>query len=141
MTTPRPTGIVTFLFTDIEGSTGRWEAQSAEMGAALSRHDEVLQTAIEGHGGWLFKHTGDGVIAAFSLPNGAVEAAIEAQRTLELPVRMGIATGEAELRGDDYFGPTLNRAARIIRSGSSVKEISGDNGVRNRPAARSIVPS
>ena len=112
--TARPTGIVTFLFTDIEGSTGRWEAQSAEMGAALARHDDALRTAIEAHGGWLFKHTGDGVLAAFPSPNEAVLAAIDAQRALELPVRMGIATGEAELRGDDYFGPTLNRAARAM---------------------------
>ncbi len=113
----RPTGIVTFLFTDIEGSTGRWEAQSAEMGAALARHDAALQAAVGGHGGWLFKHTGDGVLAAFSSPTEAVQAAIEAQRALELPVRMGIATGEAELRGDDYFGPTLNRAARVMAAG------------------------
>ncbi len=117
MSATRPTGIVTFLFTDIEGSTGRWEAQSAEMGAALARHDEVLRTAIEGQGGWLFKHTGDGVIAAFASPNEAVLAAIDAQRALDLPVRMGIATGEAELRGDDYFGPTLNRAARVMAAG------------------------
>ena len=113
----RPTGTVTFLFTDIEGSTSRWEAQSAEMGAALARHDDTLRTAIEAHGGWLFKHTGDGVLAAFASPNGAVLAAIDAQRALELPVRMGIATGEAELRGDDYFGPTLNRAARVMAAG------------------------
>ncbi len=113
----RPTGVVTFLFTDIEGSTGRWETQSAEMGAALARHDDTLRTAIETHGGWLFKHTGDGVLAAFSSPNGAVAAAIEAQCSLELAVRMGIATGEAELRGDDYFGPTLNRAARVMAAG------------------------
>ncbi len=93
MTTPRPAGTVTFLFTDIEGSTGRWEAQSAEMGAALARHDDALRTAIEVHGGWMFKHTGDGVIAAFSPPNGAVLAAIDAQRALELPVRMGVRRG------------------------------------------------
>jgi len=113
----RPTGIVTFLFTDIEGSTGRWEAQTTEMGAALARHDDTLRTAIDAHGGWMFKHTGDGVLAAFPSPNGAVAAAIDAQRALELPVRMGIATGEAEQRGDDYFGPTLNRAARIMAAG------------------------
>ena len=117
MSADRPTGIVTFLFTDIEGSTGRWEAQSAEMGAALAKHDDALRTAIEGHGGWLFKHTGDGILAAFTSPNEAVQASIEAQRALELPVRMGIATGEAELRGDDYFGPTLNRAARVMAAG------------------------
>ena len=113
----RPTGIVTFLFTDIEGSTGRWKAQSAEMGVALAKHDDALRSAIEAHGGWLFKHTGDGVIAAFASPTGAALAAMDAQRSLELPVRMGIATGEAELRGDDYFGPTLNRAARIMAAG------------------------
>jgi predicted ATPase/class 3 adenylate cyclase len=113
----RPTGTVTFLFTDIEGSTGRWEAQTAEMQAALARHDETLRAAVETHGGWLFKHTGDGILAAFASPGAAVEAAIEAQRGLELPVRMGLATGEAELRGDDYFGPTLNRASRVKDAG------------------------
>jgi predicted ATPase/class 3 adenylate cyclase len=116
-TNSHPTGTVTFLFTDIEGSTGRWETQTAEMGEALARHDDTLRTTVEAHGGWMFKHTGDGVLAAFPSPNGAVQAAIEAQRALELPARMGIATGEAELRGDDYFGPTLNRAARVMAAG------------------------
>src|SRR3972149_10541842 len=91
----RPSGTVTFLFTDIEGSTGRWEAQTAEMRDALAAHDATLRRAVERHGGWLFKHTGDGVIAAFSSARSAVEAAIEAQRVLQLPVRMGLATGEA----------------------------------------------
>ena len=77
----------------------------------------MLRTAIEAQGGWLFKHTGDGVCAAFASPRAAVDAAIAAQRALELPVRMGIATGEAELRGDDYFGPVLNRAARVMAAG------------------------
>ncbi len=112
-----PTGTVTFLFTDIEGSTGRWEADSAEMRDALAAHDAILRSAIEDHGGWLFKHTGDGVIAAFSSARRAVDAAIEAQRALQLPVRMGLATGEAELRDGDYFGPTLNRAARVEAAG------------------------
>ena len=71
----------------------------------------MLCKAIEAHGGWLFKHTGDGVCAAFSSPKSAVDAAVAAQRALELPVRMGIATGEAELREGDYFGAVLNRAA------------------------------
>ena len=74
-------------------------------------------TAIETHGGWLFKHTGDGVCAAFASPRSAVEAAVAAQRALELPVRMGIATGEAELRDGDYFGAVLNRAARVMAAG------------------------
>jgi class 3 adenylate cyclase len=78
------------------------------MRVALAAHDEVLRTAIEAQGGWLFKHTGDGVCAAFASPRCAVDAAVAAQRALELPVRMGIATGEAELRGPDYFGAVLN---------------------------------
>jgi predicted ATPase len=87
------------------------------MRAALLAHDEVLRAAIEGHGGFLFSHTGDGVVAAFSSPRSAVDAAIAAQRALELPVRMGIATGEAELRDGDYFGTVLNRAARVMAAG------------------------
>src|SRR4051812_45780327 len=98
-----PLGIVTFLFTDIEGSTRRWEADPESMRSELVAHDEVLRVTIETHNGWLFKHTGDGVCAAFMSPKSAVDAAIEAQRLLELPVRMGVATGEAELRGEDYF--------------------------------------
>jgi len=105
------------LFTDIEGSTRRWEADADAMRVALAAHDEVLRTAIEAHGGWLFKHTGDGVCAAFASPRSAVDAAVAAQRALQLPVRMGIATGEAELRGADYFGAVLNRAARIMAAG------------------------
>jgi predicted ATPase len=108
---------VTFLFTDVEGSTRRWEADADGMRVALAAHDEVLRAAIEGHGGWLFKHTGDGVCAAFASPRSAVDAAVAAQRALELPVRMGIATGEAELRDGDYFGAVLNRAARVMAAG------------------------
>jgi class 3 adenylate cyclase len=112
-----PSGVVTFLFTDVEGSTRRWEADAEGMRAALAAHDEVLRKAIEAHGGWLFKHTGDGVCAAFASPKSAVDAAVTAQRALELPVRMGMATGEAELRGNDYFGSVLNRAARVMAAG------------------------
>jgi predicted ATPase/class 3 adenylate cyclase len=117
MTGAATSGVVTFLFTDVEGSTRRWEADAAGMRVALAAHDEVLRRAIETHGGFLFKHTGDGVCAAFSSPRAAVDAAITAQRALELPVRMGIATGEAELRGTDYFGAVLNRAARVMAAG------------------------
>ena len=109
--------MVTFLFTDIEGSTSRWETDAEAMRTALAAHDEVLRGAIEAHGGRLFKHTGDGVCAAFETPNAAVDAAVAAQRELELPVRMGIATGEAELRDGDYFGAVLNRAARVMAAG------------------------
>jgi hypothetical protein len=109
--------VVTFLFTDVEGSTRRWETDADEMRTALAAHDEVLRSAIEAHGGFMFKHTGDGVCAAFSSPRAAVDAAIAAQRSLELPVRMGIATGEAQLRDGDYFGAVLNRAARVMAAG------------------------
>jgi predicted ATPase/class 3 adenylate cyclase len=113
----KPSGVVTFLFTDIEGSTRRWEADPEVMRAALAAHDDVLRQAVHGQRGSLFKHTGDGVCAAFSSPRSAVDAAVAAQRALELPVRMGIATGEAELRGDDYFGTVLNRTARVMAAG------------------------
>ena len=113
----RPTGTVTFLFTDIEDSTPRWESDPDGMRRALAVHDDVLRTAIEAKGGWLFKHTGDGVCAAFASPRAAVDAAMIAQRSLALPVRMGIATGDAEQRGDDYFGPAPNRAARVMAAG------------------------
>ena len=112
-----PSGVVTFLFTDIEGSTRRWEADAEAMRAALSKHDQVLRTAIESHDGFLFSHTGDGVVAAFASPRSAVDAAVKAQLALELPVRMGLATGEAELRDGDYFGTVLNRAARVMAAG------------------------
>jgi predicted ATPase/class 3 adenylate cyclase len=112
-----PSGVVTFLFTDIEGSTRRWEADAGAMRAALVAHDKVLRTAIEAHDGFLFSHTGDGVAAAFASPMSAVNAAIDAQRELQLPVRMGLATGEAELRVGDYFGTVLNRAARVMAAG------------------------
>src|SRR3981189_402886 len=87
------------------------------MRAALLAHDEVLRDAIESHGGFLFSHTGDGVVAAFASPMSAVDTAVDAQRKLQLPVRMGLATGEAELRDGDYFGTVLNRAARGMAAG------------------------
>src|SRR5690242_7804394 len=87
------------------------------MQAALSKHDRVLRDAIEEHEGFIFSHTGDGVVAAFASPRSAVDAAVKAQLALELPVRMGIATGEAELREGDYFGAVLNRAARVMAAG------------------------
>src|SRR6476646_9596875 len=89
MTAAAPSGVVTFLFTDIEGSTRRWEADADAMRAALLKHDDVLRTAIEAHDGFLFSRTGDGVVAALTSPRSAVDAAVAAQRALELPVRMG----------------------------------------------------
>src|ERR1700757_4731144 len=109
-----PSGVVTFLFTDVEGSTRRWEYDANAMRAALAVHDKSLRMAIEAYDGFLFSHTGDGFVAAFASPMSAVNAAIDAQRELQLPVRMGLATGEAELRDGDYFGAVLNRAARVM---------------------------
>ena len=112
-----PSGTVTFLFTDIEGSTRRWEQDPRGMRSALAGHDRVLRSAVERNGGYLFKHTGDGICAAFSSTDAAVAAAVEAQLGLELPVRMGLATGSAELQDGDYFGPVLNRTARVTAAG------------------------
>jgi hypothetical protein len=85
--------------------------------SAVVAHDKVLRTAIEAQDGFLCSHTGDGFVAAFTSPMSAVNAAIDAQRELQLPVRMGLATGEAELRDGDYFGTVLNRAARVMAAG------------------------
>ena len=98
-------GVVTFLFTDVEGSTRRWEADAEGMREALAAHDEVLRAAIEAHGGFLFKHTGDGLCAAFASPRSAVDAAVAAQRALDCrcgwasrPARPSCATGTTSVR-------------------------------------------
>ena len=100
----RPFGTVTFLMSDIEGSTRRWVEQPDTMRVALAKHDDVIADAVESNDGWLFRHTGDGFVAAFGSARSAIDAAIAAQRRLELPVRMGICSGAVELRGDDYSG-------------------------------------
>jgi predicted ATPase/class 3 adenylate cyclase len=117
-----PTGTVTFLFTDVEGSTRLWEEHPEAMRAALARHDEILRDAVEKRDGHVVKTTGDGLHAVFALAPDAVTAALDAQRVLvsegwilpePLKVRMGLHTGGAELRGGDYYGPAVNRAARV----------------------------
>ncbi len=120
VTAPRhlPTGTVTFLFTDIEGSTERWQDDELAMSQALAGHDSTIRSVVDVHGGSVFKHTGDGVCAVFTSAPAAVSAAIDAQGQLTLPVRIGIHTGEAELRDGDYFGPTVNRAARVMDAGN-----------------------
>ena len=118
-----PSGTVTFLFTDIEASSERWEADPAEMTRTLARHDELLSAAISAAGGAVFKHLGDGMCAVFASAPGAVGAAVSAQAALQreawprgrrLAVRMGIHSGEAFPLGGDYFGPAVNRAARVM---------------------------
>jgi class 3 adenylate cyclase len=87
------------------------------MRVALEAHNVVLRETVAANDGTVFNYTGDGMCAVFASPRSAVDAAIAAQRALELPLRMGIATGEAELRGDDYFGTVLNRTARVMAAG------------------------
>ena len=133
-----PSGVVTFLFTDIEGSTRRWEADAEAMRAALSKHDQVLQTAIESQDGFLFSHTGDGVVAAFASPRSAVDAAVKAQLALELPVRMGIATGEAELPRRlrrTAAGRAPPNACRRVLSIRTARRDAGCCGAGTRPAS------
>ena len=108
---------MTFLFTDVEGSTSRWAADPEGMAVELAEHDAVLRDAVEGHGGEVFKHTGDGICATFAGAIAAVEAAFDARARLRLPVRMGLHTGDATARDGDWFGPTLNRVARIMDAG------------------------
>lgn len=127
-----PEGTVTFLFTDIEGSTKLWEQFPEAMKTALARHDSILKEAIETNHGYVVKTTGDGVHAVFRAVADAIQASLDAQYTFQtsevfakrpgegktsevsLRVRMGLHTGEAELRDGDYYGSTLNRAARIM---------------------------
>ena len=118
-----PTGTVTFLFTDIEGSTRLWEREAKRMQVALARHDEILRSTIEEHGGHVFKTVGDAFCCAFPTAPEALEAALGAQRALleetwgetgPLRVRMALHTGATEERDGDYFGPPLNRVARLL---------------------------
>jgi predicted ATPase/class 3 adenylate cyclase len=117
---------LTFLFTDVEGSTYLWEKNPKAMSEALAQHDEILRTAIEAHDGHVFKTVGDAFHAIFSAAPDALEAALEAQRALlreewaetgPLRVRMALHTGAAEERAGDYFGPSLNRVARLLSAG------------------------
>ena len=116
-----PASIRTFLFTDIEGSTRNWQAAPDGMAVALERHDGLLRDAVASHGGIVVKHTGDGILASFNTPRSAVAAAIEVQRKLlglvPFAVRMAIAAGEARPREQDWFGPALNRCARLLDAG------------------------
>src|SRR5713101_7587446 len=136
---------MTFLFTDIEDSTQLWEQHPDAMRAVLARHDAFLRAAIEAHHGRVFKTIGDAFCAAFAEPTDALHAAIAAQRALignrvssvgcrdrgspsdtlpptpyslpPLNVRIVLHTGTAETREGDYFGPTLNRIARLLAVG------------------------
>jgi predicted ATPase/class 3 adenylate cyclase len=120
-----PSGTVTFLFTDLEGSTRLWEQHPSAMRPALERHDALLREAVEQRGGTVVKTTGDGLHAVFTTTRAALDAALVAQRALAaetwavpggLRVRMGLHTGDAVARDGDYYGPATNRAARVMSS-------------------------
>jgi len=117
---------LTFVFTDLEGSTRLWERLPAAMEVALRRHDAILRRAIEAASGQVVKTTGDGMMAIFGSAAEAVRASLAAQLALgdepwtetgPLKVRIGIHCGQAEQRGGDFFGPTVNRTARIMAAG------------------------
>jgi predicted ATPase/class 3 adenylate cyclase len=121
-----PTGTVTFLFSDIEGSTVRWERDRVAMQDAARRHDTLMRTAIAAHHGYMFKTIGDAFCAVFWRPEDAVAAILDAQRALGaedfsaidgLRVRAAVHTGTADERDGDYFGPALNRVARLLAIG------------------------
>ena len=114
---------VTFLFTDIEGSTKLWDRSREKMSVALRKHDEILRSAIREHNGSVFKTVGDAFCAAFSNAPDAVAGALAVQQHLAnaswpadtaIAVREAIHTGSAEVRDGDYFGPPLNRVARLL---------------------------
>ena len=118
-----PTGTVTYLFTDIEGSTRLWEVEPVRMAAALVRHDDLCRRVVAAHRGRLVKMTGDGMLAVFGDAAAAVATALELQKGvsaiaadsgLALKMRSGLHTGASQARDGDYFGPAVNRAARIM---------------------------
>src|SRR5438309_7403866 len=118
-----PAGTVTFLFTDIESSTRLLEEHPRAMEGAMSRHHDLLRAAVESNGGIVFETLGDGVYACFSHASDAVLGAIAGQRAIgtaswgelgELRVRMGLHTGDVQVRGEHYFGPALFRCARLM---------------------------
>ena len=118
-----PSGDVTFLFTDIEGSTRAWEEHGDAMPTALARHQAVVRSAVERNEGVVVKDTGDGLLAVFAHPSQGIVAAVEAQcglrdvdwgQTGPLCARMGLHTGAAKPIEGDYHGPAVNRCARIM---------------------------
>jgi len=122
----RPTGTVTFLFTDIEGSTTLWEQHHDSMERAHKRQEQIIRDAVARHNGYTYKMIGDAFQIAFATATHAITAALDAQRALHkedwgelgaIRVRMALHTGVTEERGDDYVGPVLNRVARLMSAG------------------------
>ena len=150
-----PSGTVTLLFTDVQGSTRLWESEPDEMAIALRRHDDILRTSIETAGGYVFKTVGDAFCAAFATAPAALTAVLAAQQQLTseawptsrpIRVRMGLHTGVCEERDRDYFGPAVNRTARleavahggqVLLSGATAELLAG----RARPPGSRSAPS
>lgn len=121
-----PSGIVTFLFTDLEGSTRLWEEHPEQMQQALALHNAIIERVIGSNQGHVFKSLGDGFCAAFESPDLALASTVQAQLELAdadwpepavLKARMGLYTGSAEPRYGDYHGAPVNRAARLMAIG------------------------
>lgn len=147
-----PTGTVTFLFSDIEGSTQRWERHGEAMDAAVKRHDALMRSVMETHGGHIFKTIGDSFCVVFARVSDAVAACVQAQRALTaedfsavdgLRVRSALHTGEAVERDGDYFGPAVNRVARLMSIGHGgqvlVSSITRDIAQSNLPSGTAFV--
>lgn len=139
-----PAGTLTFLFTDIEGSTRLWQKYPEGMKMAIAIHDQIIRQAIQVNQGHLFKTVGDAFFAAFAIAPQAIQTAVAVQRALlaekwqqEIPLRVRIAldTGVADYRDNDYFGLPLSRAARLIAAGhggqvlvsATTQQLVGDN--------------
>jgi class 3 adenylate cyclase len=151
-----PSGTVTFLFTDIEGSTRHWEERPEAMSEALARHDAILDEAIASHGGVVFSRMGDGMAAAFSSPDDAIAATLDAQLKLTeetwptetgpLRVRMGLHTGQGVLVEGQYLNQPLNRCARLMAIGHGGQDIERalqaiiDEAVAKRATLVEIIP-
>ena len=130
-----PTGTVTFLFSDIEGSTERWETHPDAMRAAVARHETLMREAISRHGGYIFKTLGDAFCCAFATAPNALHAAVDTQRAHGtedfsavngLRVRIGLHTGHADEHDADYFGPAVNRVARLTSIGHGSQVLLSD---------------
>ena len=142
-----PSGTVTFLFTDLEGSTRLWEEHPDAMQPALARHDAILRDAVVGHDGHVVKTTGDGMHAVFATARDALGAAVAMQLGLAaesfgdtgpLRVRMGIHTCEAEYRDGDYYGSAVNMAARIAARAAGDEVLVSDRLCADNRNARTI---
>ena len=116
--TSRPSGVVTFLFTEIDDAARRWEVEPDEMCAAVAQYDDALQEAVADHDGWVFRR-GVGIGVAFSSWESAIAAALMAQSRARLPLRMGICSGPVDVQGEDYVGAAVRDAALVMRAANA----------------------